>query len=71
LLENDATAESFADGFGLGMDVKFLVNASNVVTDGVNADSELVARSLVAMTFRQVLKQTNFLRSQLLINSLR
>ena len=39
LLPGDQTpAYSFADGFGLGMDVKFFVGSTDIVADGVETD---------------------------------
>ena len=49
-LRNDTATKSLTDGFVFGMDVQFVVNAADVIADGVNADVELSGGALVAVT---------------------
>ena len=37
LLKNDSPFEGLAYGFGFGVDVEFLVNGTDVVSDGIDA----------------------------------
>ena len=47
-LSDETRLEGLGDRFGLRMDVQLIINRSNVVADGVDADPHLVGRGLVA-----------------------
>jgi len=49
-LGDDAVRDGLADGLGLGMHVQFLVDATNVVADSVNAHMEVIGSGLIAIT---------------------
>ena len=48
---NQMTAERFAYSFGLRVDVQLLVDASDVIADGVNADVQQLAGRPVTVSF--------------------
>src|ERR1051325_3236550 len=52
-LRNQAIPQRFAHRFGFGVDVEFLVDAADIVADGVDADVHLTGRVLVAEAFRK------------------
>ncbi len=52
-LLNDAVAESFGNSFGLGVHVQLIVDAANVIADGVRGDVELSGRVLIAVALGQ------------------
>src|SRR6516225_4283758 len=52
-LGDDAVRDGLADGLGLGMHVQFIVDAADVVSDGVDADLEAIGGRLVAITLGQ------------------
>ena len=53
-----------AHSLGFRMYVQLIVDAANIVTDGIYADMDTVRRSLVAIAFSQQAKHTDFLRGQ-------
>ena len=52
-LLDQTMAQRFADGFGLGVDVKLFVDAADVIADRVDADIHLAGGVLIAVTFGQ------------------
>ena len=49
------------------MDVKFLVDAANVIADGIQTDMQLIGGRLITEAVGQKLEQTDFLRCELLL----
>src|SRR5260370_19854075 len=52
-LLNDAIAEGFGNSFGLRVYVQFVVDAANVIANGVRRDIELSSRVLIAVALGQ------------------
>ena len=52
-LGDDAVRDGLGDGLRLRMHVQFLVDATDVVSDGIDAFVQAIGRRLVAVTFCQ------------------
>ena len=51
--ENEAVAEGLAHGFGFGVDVQLIVNAADVIADGVDADVQLFGGAAVPVALQR------------------
>ena len=49
-------SKGLCDRFGFGVDLEFFVDVSEVKRNGVDADVEVMSRSLVAVSFDQHLE---------------
>src|SRR5215831_539392 len=65
-LGDDAVRDGLADGLGLGMHVQFLVDATNVVADSVNAHTEVIGSGLIAIALGQHPEKRDLVRRKIM-----
>ncbi len=68
-LGDEAAFKSLAHGLGLGMNVQFIVDAANVVADGVDAHVEVIRGCLVAVTICKHPQQPDLVGSEVMVDS--
>src|SRR2546421_12381419 len=64
-------AESFGHGFGLRMNLEFLIDVLQMKVDRGGRNSQLCRGSSVVMAFNQQLQDSHFVRSQVVIGAIR
>ena len=64
---DEAVAEGFCHGFGLGMDLQLLVNSLQVETDCTHGHADLIRRSFVIVPAGKQLQDAKLVRRQLVV----
>ena len=65
-LGDDAVRDGLGDGLRLGMHVQFLVDATDVVSDGIDAYMQAIGSRLVAVTFCQHSQEPDLVRRKIM-----